>query len=65
MANQNHPHEWYLDEDGYIDMWRLDEDYHNGPACSLCGEYICEHCLPDWKELECPVASVQPRLFED
>lgn len=39
-------HDFYLDERGEIDIWRVDQDYHNGPECRRCGESWCEHCSP-------------------
>lgn len=31
-------------EDGDIDTFALDYEYHNGPACVLCHQSWCEHC---------------------
>ena len=45
-------HLWHKDG-GEIDMWYLDYGYHNGPGCEVCGASVCEHCEPDWEELEC------------
>lgn len=39
-------HEWRKDGDE-IDMWALDNDYHNGPVCERCGETFCIHCYAD------------------
>lgn len=33
-----------LNEDGTVDVFRLDVGYHNGPECLLCGESWCQHC---------------------
>lgn len=41
---KNGKHEWYLDENGEIDMFAYQEDYHNGPVCKNCGYFYCEHC---------------------
>lgn len=60
-----YPHEWYLDTEGQIDMFYLDEGYHNGPGCMRCHEVVCHHCTRDWRNLECPVTSIQPTLFEE
>lgn len=46
-------HDWYLDDEGFIDIWRLDEDYHNGPQCMRCQQFFCKHCNRDWKDYEC------------
>ena len=44
---ENTKHDWYLNEDGDIDVWQLDEGFHNGPRCRSCGYTFCEHCNPD------------------
>lgn len=55
-------HDWYIDEDGEVDMFRLEVDPtvndfrgHNGPQCSRCQEFFCVWCDPGWRDLECPV----------
>ena len=47
-------HLWYKTDDGRIDEWRLDVDYHNGPECQVCGYTPCMHCHPDYMEDKCP-----------
>ena len=37
-------HDWYTDEDGDIDIFRLDYGIHNGPQCRRCHEAFCYHC---------------------
>ena len=37
-------HVLYRDEDGSVDAWKLDYDYHNGPGCVNCHQSWCEHC---------------------
>lgn len=32
-----------VDEFG-LDIFAFDGDYHNGPACSVCGWSCCWHC---------------------
>lgn len=32
------------DEDGRIDQWVLEYEYHNGPGCINCGDSWCHHC---------------------
>lgn len=54
-------HDFYTDEDGDIDVFRLDVDYHNGPECRRCHEIWCHHCEPDREDEECP--SPQMELF--
>ena len=52
-------HDWYLDEDGHVDVFRFDGDAHNGPECRRCGWFGCHHCerayyKNDIFEEECP-----------
>lgn len=46
-------HLWYKDENGEIDEFRYESGFCNGPVCKICGEAICMHCNPNWKESEC------------
>jgi hypothetical protein len=39
-------HRWILDEDGDIDVFQVEGDYHNGPRCADCQLGACEHCEP-------------------
>lgn len=48
-------HLWYKDDNGDVDMWRVDHGLHNGPECEICGECFCEHCDPDWADDECEI----------
>ena len=48
-----HEHKWKLDENGEIDECSWFEGYHNGVTCEICGERICVHCRPNWKESTC------------
>jgi len=43
-------HTWRRKENGEIDEFAWDYEYHNGPVCEVCGETPCIHCNPDWKE---------------
>lgn len=45
-------HKLILNEDGEVDIFRLDVDHHNGPECELCGESWCHHCQPEIKKCE-------------
>ena len=40
-------HDWELDEEGKIDTFAMDVDFHNGPVCKRCHYSFCEHCEPD------------------
>jgi hypothetical protein len=47
-------HQWYRHEDGNVDTFRLDIDFHNGPQCMVCGEAFCHHCSrPSCYDVEC------------
>jgi len=48
-------HLWYKEDDGEIDLWRLDVGFHNGPACQVCGESFCVNCNKDWENTECRI----------
>ena len=37
-------HRLIRDEDGKIDIFRLEIDHCNGPECELCGQSWCHHC---------------------
>lgn len=37
-------HELVREKDGSVDIWQLDYEPHNGPACVKCGESWCHHC---------------------
>lgn len=43
-------HDWQTTEDGEIDIFAFEYDYHNGPVCKRCGYSYCIHCLPDGRE---------------
>jgi hypothetical protein len=46
-------HTWIVDDNGAVDVFVLDNGFHNGPGCSACGEWSCEHCTPDCWQEEC------------
>ena len=47
-------HKWRLDENGEIDEFAYECDYHNGPVCERCYYSFCEHCNPDgYKDNDC------------
>jgi hypothetical protein len=33
-----------LEDDGRVDIFVCDCDYHNGPGCIKCDESWCHHC---------------------
>ena len=45
-------HTWKKNENGEIDDFAWDYDYHNGVVCEVCGETVCVHCNPDYMELD-------------
>ena len=48
-------HDWIRDDDGEIDMWAMEDGYHNGSMCQRCYHSACMYCEPDWDEDECVV----------
>lgn len=40
-------------DDGRIDIWVVDEGYHNGPGCKACGRSWCWHCYKPDDVTEC------------
>jgi hypothetical protein len=52
-------HKWFKNEDGNVDIWRVDVGFHNGPKCELCGYSFCEHCKK-WEDIpECTVKDIE------
>lgn len=45
-------HKWRRKENGEIDDFAWEFDYHNGVACEICGETVCVHCNPNYDELD-------------
>lgn len=43
-------HKLVRDEDGEVDVFQCDADYHNGPGCEKCHETWCQHCEMREKE---------------
>lgn len=49
-------HDWARDEDGKIDEFAMEYEYHNGPYCNRCGYSFCIHCTPNgWNATRCIV----------
>lgn len=40
-------HLWKKDENGNVNEWAMEFDYHQGPVCERCGDTFCIHCEPD------------------
>lgn len=49
-------HDWKTDEDGNIDEFAMEFEFHNGPACKRCGYSFCKYCEPNgWNEKPCVI----------
>jgi hypothetical protein len=46
-------HNWVKDEDGNVDEWAWERDFHNGVFCNRCYKMFCVHCNPDYDKDEC------------
>lgn len=47
-------HDWERKENGDIDNFAYDGDYHNGPMCKRCYYSFCIHCdLDGWNKKPC------------
>lgn len=44
---KSNKHVWRKTATGGIDHFAVDFEYHNGPACEICGLSFCEHCHPE------------------
>lgn len=50
-------HSWVRNEDGEIDEFAMEYEYHNGPVCEFCGYFFCIHCTPDgYNDTDCVVS---------
>lgn len=51
-------HQWKADTTGRPDdfAYEVDTEWtgHNGPRCTRCGFFFCEHCWPDGWQQPCP-----------
>lgn len=45
-------HTWRKKENGEVDCFAWDFDYHNGVVCEVCGETVCVYCNPEYDELK-------------
>lgn len=54
-----HKHIWKKDDNGKIDEWAWDYEFHNGPECEICHATPCVHCYPDWETSECSKTSYE------
>ena len=44
-------HTWAKKENGEIDDFAWDYEYHNGVVCEVCGKTVCVHCNPQYDRL--------------
>lgn len=44
IHNEYPKHDWIKDENGEIDEWCYENEYHHGPMCSRCYESFCVYC---------------------
>ena len=44
-------HTWAKKENGEIDDFAFDYEYHNGVVCEVCGKTVCVHCNPQYDRL--------------
>lgn len=51
-------HAWETTSAGDVDTFAHDVEVfdgcHNGPRCTACWFFFCEHCYPDGWDRECP-----------
>lgn len=45
-------HKWKTKDDGEVDEFAWDREFHNGPVCTICGFTPCVHCRPGWEDDE-------------
>lgn len=45
-------HTLAIDEDGDVDSFALDFEFHNGPACVTCHQSWCQHCTTARTKIE-------------
>jgi hypothetical protein len=57
-------HVWKLDEDGRVNEFAHEYEYHNGPVCVRCGYEFCHHCN-DLPEKICPVTEREVNVLLD
>ena len=49
-------HDWEREEDGTIDDFAMEYEFHNGPMCKRCYYSFCVHCDPDgWNKKPCVI----------
>lgn len=44
-------HTWAKKENGEVDDFAWDYEYHNGVYCEVCGKTVCIHCNPKYDKL--------------
>jgi hypothetical protein len=50
-------HDWKKNEDGTIDYFAMESEYHSGPVCRRCGHSYCDNCYPNGDDVPCVVGA--------
>ena len=45
-------HKWKTKDNGEVDEFAWDREFHNGPVCMICSFTPCVHCRPGWEDDE-------------
>lgn len=53
-----------VDDDGFLDIWAVNAEHHNGPACEACGWNCCMHCEGIGDIPECSNAPLELEAVE-
>ena len=56
-------HSPILEEDGEVNWFFMDADYHNGPGCEACGWRDCHHCIEAKDIPECTADLIEGELI--
>lgn len=44
-------HKWRRNENGAVDEYAWDDEYHAGVSCEICDKTVCVYCNPDYDQL--------------
>jgi hypothetical protein len=58
-------HQPKRDEDGDIDNFAIESEYHNGPMCEVCYAGRCQHCDDGSPFEPCPGQEEMDRLAKE
>ena len=45
-------HKWKTEDNGEVDEFAWDREFHNGPVCMICSFTPCVHCRSGWEDDE-------------